>query len=82
MTRVWERLFVGSLQDAERLSRNNPIQIATMISLSEQCVEHKSPDVHYVHLAIEDEEPVPVHQFNAVMDAITKNIRTGKVLSR
>ncbi len=80
MTRVWERLFVGSLQDAERLSRNNPIQIATVISLSEQCVEHKAEDVRYIHLPIEDDEPVPVHQFNAVMDAMAMNIRKGIVL--
>ncbi len=80
MTRVWERLFVGSLQDAERLSRNNPIQIATVISLSEQCVEHKAEDVRYIHLPIEDAEPVPMRQFNAVMDAMAMNIGKGIVL--
>jgi protein-tyrosine phosphatase len=80
MTRVWERLFVGSLQDAERLSRNNTIQIATVISLSEQCVEHKADDVRYIHLPIEDAEPVPMRQFEMLMKAIAEGIRTGKVL--
>src|ERR1035441_10122049 len=80
MTRIWERLFIGSLQDAERLSRNNPIQIATVISLSEQCVERKAEDVRYIRLPIEDAEPVPMRQFNAVMDAMAMNIREGIVL--
>ena len=80
MTRVWERLFVGSLQDAERLSRNNPIQIATVISFCEQYVEHKAEDVRYIHLPVEDAEPVPMRQFEMVMKAIAEGIRTGNVL--
>jgi dual specificity phosphatase 12 len=80
MTRIWERLFVGSLQDAERLSRKNLNQIATVISLCEQCVELKAADVRYIHLPFEDDEPVPMRQFNAVMDAMAINIRKGTVL--
>ena len=80
MTRIWERLFIGSLTDADRLSRSNSSQIATVISVCEKCVEHKAANVHYVHLPVEDDEPVPVRQFYAVMDAITKNSRTGNVL--
>ena len=80
MTRIWERLWVGGLTDAERLSRKNPNRIATVISLCEQGVESKEADVRYVHLPIEDDEPVPVRQFNAVMDAIAVNIRGGNVL--
>lgn len=80
MTQIWERLFVGSLQDAERLSRKNPNRIATVISLSEDRVEDKAADVQYVYLPIEDDEPVPTRQFNAVMDAITANIRSSIVL--
>src|SRR5665213_638691 len=80
MTRIWERLFVGNLQDAERLSRKNPNQIATVISLCEPCVEHKAEDVRYVHLPVEDAEPVPMRQFEMVMKAIAEGIRTGNVL--
>jgi protein-tyrosine phosphatase len=80
MTQIWERLFVGSLQDAERLSRKNPNQIATVISLCEQCIEHKAEDVRYIHLPIEDDESVPMRQFNAVMDAMAMNIRKGIML--
>jgi|ERR1017187_431180 protein-tyrosine phosphatase len=80
MTQIWERLFVGSLQDAQRISQKNLNGIATVITLCEQCVEGKASDVRYVHLPIEDDEPVPVRQFNAVMDAIAVSIRTGNVL--
>lgn len=80
MTQIWERLFVGSLQDAHRLSRRNSNRIATVISLSEQCVEKKAAGVNYIHIPIEDEEPVPVGQFDCIMDAMAENIRQGNVL--
>jgi protein-tyrosine phosphatase len=80
MTQIWERLFLGSLADAKRLSRRNSNRIATVISLSEQCVEEKAAGVRYIHLPIVDDEPVPVRPFDAVMDAIALNIRQGNVL--
>ena len=80
MTQIWERLFLGNLADAQRLSRRNSNRIATVISLSEQCVEKKAAGVRYIHLPIEDDEPVPVRQFDAVMDALALNTRQGNVL--
>jgi protein-tyrosine phosphatase len=80
MTQIWERLFLGSLADAQRLSRRNSNRIATVISLSEQCVEKKAAGVRYIYLPIEDDEPGPLRQFDAVMDAIAVNIRKGNVL--
>ena len=50
------------------------------MSLSETPVENKRGDINYFHLPIEDDEPVSVRQFYAVMDAIRKNIRWGTVL--
>ena len=80
MTQIWERLFLGSLADAQRLWRRNSNRIATVISLSEQCVEKKAAGVRYIYLPIEDDEPGPLRQFDAVMDAIAVNIRKGNVL--
>jgi protein-tyrosine phosphatase len=80
MTRIWQRLYVGSLADAERLSRKNPNRIATVISLCEQSVERKAASILHIHLPIEDDEPVPVRQFEAVMSAVAVNIRRGNVL--
>jgi protein-tyrosine phosphatase len=80
MTRIWERLWVGGLTDAERLSRKNPNRIATVISLCEQSVESKAADVRYIHLPIDDDEPLPVRQFEAVMRALAMGVREGNVL--
>jgi protein-tyrosine phosphatase len=80
MTQVWERLYVGSLADAEELADDNPDGITTVISLSEVAVQTRREDVNYLHLPIEDDVPVPVRQFYGVMDAIRKNIRWGTVL--
>src|ERR1035437_7366839 len=80
MTQVWERLYVGSLADAEELADDNPDGITTVISLSEVAVQTRREEVNYVHLPIEDDVPVPVRQFYGVMDAIRKNIRWGTVL--
>jgi protein-tyrosine phosphatase len=80
MTQVWERLFLGSLADAEELADDNPRGITTVISLSEVAVRTRREDVNYVHLPIEDDVPVPVLQFYGVMDSIRKNIRWGSVL--
>src|SRR5664280_2855601 len=80
MTRIWERLYIGGLADAEELADENTIDIATVISLSEIPVQTRREDVKYVLLPIEDDVPVPVRQFYGVMDAIRKNIRWGTVL--
>lgn len=80
MTQIWERLWVGGLTDAERLAKGNPNDIDTVISLCEQCVEKKAAGVNYIHIPIEDEEPVPVGQFDRIMDALALNIRQGNVL--
>jgi protein-tyrosine phosphatase len=80
MTQVWERLFLGGLNDAKRLAKSNPNHICTVISLCEACVASKRPGVAYVHIPIEDEEPVPVGDFDSIMDAIAENVRWGTVL--
>jgi protein-tyrosine phosphatase len=80
MTQIWERLYIGSLSDAEELADDNPDGITTVISLSEVTVQARREDVNYVLLSIEDDIPVPVHQFDAIMDALSENLRWGVVL--
>jgi protein-tyrosine phosphatase len=80
MTRIWERLYIGSLADAEELAAGNPHRITTVVSLSEIPVASRHEGVNYLHLSIEDDEPVPVRQFDAIIDALTENIRWGVVL--
>jgi len=80
MTQIWERLFIGGIADAEELAAGNPSGITTVVSLSEIPVESKRRDINYLHLPIEDGEPVPERQFDAIMDALRENIRWGTVL--
>jgi protein-tyrosine phosphatase len=80
MTQIWERLFIGGLADAERLAEGNPNGISTVISLCVECVASKRQDVNYLRIPIVDEEPVPLGQFDRIMDALMENIRWGTVL--
>jgi len=80
MTRIWERLFLGSLADAEDLAEANPHSISTVISLCEVCVASQRRGVNYLNIPIEADRPVPLGQFDRVMDAIGENIRWGTVL--
>jgi hypothetical protein len=70
MTRVGERLWLGSFRDAEELAVANPYFITAVISLCEACVTGKRRDVRYVYIPIEDAEPVPARKFDAIMNAI------------
>ena len=80
MTRIWERLFLGSLADAEDLAEANPHSISTVISLCEVCVASQRRGVNYLNIPIEADRPVPLGQFDRAMDAIAENIRWGTVL--
>jgi protein-tyrosine phosphatase len=80
MTQIWDRLWVGSLVDAERLAKGNPNGINTVITLCEQCPASKQPGINYLQISIVDEEPVLVGQFDKVIDAISENIRWGTIL--
>jgi protein-tyrosine phosphatase len=80
MTQVWERLFIGGIADAKELADGNPSDITTVVSLSEIHVERKCKGVNYLHLPIQDDEPLPLHRFDAIIDALIESIRWGTVL--
>ena len=80
VTQIWERLFLGSLYDAERLARANTLGISAVISLSETGPCNTRREINYIRLHVEDAQEIPVDQFTAVMDAISENIRRGKLL--
>lgn len=80
MTRVWERLYLGDRNNAERLYRLNPNGITTVISLCEDSVLRRNPAINYVHVPIADATPVKVGQFDSIIDAIGENIRWGTLL--
>ena len=80
MTRIWERLYLGSLADSGRLVDSNQQGITTVVTLSESPMHSKRDDVVYVHIPIDEAKPVPIGRFDAVVDAIAENIRWGTVL--
>ena len=48
ITQVWERLFIGSFEDAEALAEANPLGINTVITLCEKPLRHRNPSIQYV----------------------------------
>jgi protein-tyrosine phosphatase len=80
MTQVWERLYVGGRDDAEHLFFANPHRLTTVVSLCEVRVVRRAQGINYVHIPIEDESPITVGQFDAIIDAIAENVRWGTVL--
>ncbi len=78
ITQVWERLFIGSFKDAEALAEANPLGINTVITLCEEPLRRRNPNIHYVHIAIPDSSPITVSQYRQVTDALFEGI-CGKV---
>jgi protein-tyrosine phosphatase len=80
MTQVWERLYVGDRNDAEHLRESNPSGITSVVSLCEEKVLRHNFAINYLHTPSPDAKPIRVGQFDAVIEALTENIRWGTVL--
>jgi protein-tyrosine phosphatase len=80
MTRIWEKVYLGSLKDAEQLVNSNSISIASVVSLCEEAVIHQTEMVTYAHIPIFESSPLSARKFNDVISAIAKYVRHGKVL--
>jgi protein-tyrosine phosphatase len=80
MNRVWERLYLGDWDDAEKLAKSNPNHITTVVTVCEDAVISRARRVNYLHFAIADSRAIPVAKLDAILDAIGENIRWGKVL--
>lgn len=80
MTKIWERLFVGNLRDANALAASDSHGIATVITVSPEEVQQKNAAVNYLRFPIADSRPITAEKFDAIMNAVAENIRWGKVL--
>ena len=80
MIQTWERLFVGSLKDAEQLARSNPNNITTVLTLCRQKVAHRAPKITYLHIPIPDSSPISAQKFEDILYAIGIGVRRGKLL--
>ena len=80
MTRVWERLLVGGINDAERRAPAIPDGITSVITLCSDAVKNRASSINYIQLPIADARPISVAKFDSILDAIAKNVRWGTVL--
>lgn len=80
VTKIWDRIYVGSLKDAAQLSRSNPRHITTVVSLCREKLLLRAPKVVYIHLPILDARPVSAQKFEDIMLAIAVGVRRGNVL--
>ena len=80
MTKIWERLYVGSLKDAERLAHSNPQRIATVVSLCRDQAAQRAPKITYIHIPIPDARPISRQKFEDIMFAIAIGLRRGNLL--
>jgi atypical dual specificity phosphatase len=80
VTKIWERLFLGTLKDAEQLSRSNPQRITTVISLCREHAVHRVPKITYIHIPIPDSRPISAQKFEDIMFAMAIGVRRGNLL--
>ena len=80
MTKIWERLFLGSLKDAEQLARSNPQRITTVVSLCRQQAIYRAPKITYIHIPIPDARPISAQKFEDIMYAMAIGLRRGNLL--
>ena len=80
LTKISERLFLGSSDDADELVATNPFGIRTVLTLCESTVRRHAADVRYLHFPIRDAKPVPVAWLNSILTALEENIHDGPVL--
>jgi hypothetical protein len=80
VTKIWERLFLGSLKDAEQLARSNPQRITTVVSLCRQQAVHRASKITYIHIPIPDARPISAQKFEDIMYAMAIGLRRGNLL--
>jgi len=80
VTKIWERLYLGSLKDAEQLARSNPQRITTVVSLCREQNLHRAPKITYIQILIPDSRPISAQKFEDIMFAVAIGVRRGNLL--
>jgi protein-tyrosine phosphatase len=80
MTRVWDRLYLGSLKDAEHLAAANTTAITAVLSLCSEEIMRRSRTIDYMHIPIADAQPISARQFEEIMAAIERGLQRGNLL--
>jgi protein-tyrosine phosphatase len=80
VTAISSRLFLGSLADAEWLAKYSLHQIRTVITLCEERVIQRAPDIRYLQFPVRDGQPIPIALLSAILEAIYQAVAEGAVL--
>jgi len=80
VTNIWERIYLGSLEDAEQLARSNPRRITTVISLCQEPINHHTAKITYIRIPIWDTRPISAQKLEDIMFAMAIGVRRGNVL--
>jgi protein-tyrosine phosphatase len=80
ITQIWQRLSVGSLEDAKLLVSSNSSGIKTAVSLCSGEVVPRDDRIEYVQIPIADSQPICQKQFDDIMATIAVSVRRGAVL--
>jgi protein-tyrosine phosphatase len=80
MTKVFERLYVGSSHDADRLADSNPDGITAVLNLNTEPNHHWRDGISYVFFPIHEFERISAYRFEGLMMRIGQLIRAGTLL--
>jgi|ERR1700735_1545802 protein-tyrosine phosphatase len=80
VTAVTTRLFLGRAADAERLAKDNPHQVRTVITLCEKGVKRRAAGIRYLDFPVHVAQPIPIALLNAILEAIYQAVAEGTVL--
>ena len=80
ITKIWERLFLGNLKDANHLARMNPLRITTVVTLCEEPIVRRAAKITYIEIPIADARALTTQKFEDIMFAIAIGVRRGNVL--
>jgi protein-tyrosine phosphatase len=78
VTRVADRLFIGSAHDAGLLMFSNPLSIAAVINVALESDDDNNEIVN-IHVPMEDGE-ISERAFDRVLTSISTHIKSGPVL--
>ena len=70
MTRIWERLYLGSLKDAAQLAAENPFGITAVLTLCSGKVPKRARQINYTRIPIAESRPISARKFEVIMEAI------------
>ena len=76
----FERLFVSDFRAAERLAKENPLCIRTVLSVCAEKMQLRSREISYVQLPVLDAQPLQFEMVDEVMHTVARNIISGRVV--